>query len=293
MMDVLVQVIASGLTLGAMYAISTVGLTLVYGSLNMLNMAYGALLALGGYICLYVMTSLGLPAIVGALAAMVGCGFVGLLIYHLAARPMLSSGNFETQIFIATIGIGAVLENVILRVFGPQPVAQPLTLTGAIVIGKVHVPTQNIFILAAAFVMMGMIAFLLGRTRAGRAIRATAQNRDAAQLMGVRIGRVYAGVLALSGALAAISGIMISSLSGLLPNMGGDPMLKAFVICVVAGLGNVYGAVTAAILLGLLEAGAEYLLGVQYSFAVLLVLVIGVLIWRPYGLFGRKQVVRL
>lgn len=292
-MDVLVQVIASGLTLGAMYAISTVGLTLVYGSLNMLNMAYGALLALGGYICLYVMTSLGLPAIVGAVAAMVGCGFVGLLIYHLAARPMLSSGNFETQIFIATIGIGAVLENVILRVFGPQPVAQPLTLTGAIVIGKVHVPTQNIFILAAAFVMMGMIAFLLGSTRAGRAIRATAQNRDAAQLMGVRIGRIYAGVLALSGALAAISGIMISSLSGLLPNMGGDPMLKAFVICVVAGLGNVYGAVTAAILLGLLEAGAEYLLGVQYSFAVLLVLVIGVLIWRPYGLFGRKQVVRL
>jgi branched-chain amino acid transport system permease protein len=293
MMDVLVQVIASGLTLGAMYAISTVGLTLVYGSLNMLNMAYGALLALGGYICLYVMTSLGLPAIVGAVAAMVGCGFVGLLIYHLAARPMLSSGNFETQIFIATIGIGAVLENVILRVFGPQPVAQPLTLTGAIVIGKVHVPTQNIFILAAAVVMMGMIAFLLGSTRAGRAIRATAQNRDAAQLMGVRIGRIYAGVLALSGALAAISGIMISSLSGLLPNMGGDPMLKAFVICVVAGLGNVYGAVTAAILLGLLEAGAEYLLGVQYSFAVLLVLVIGVLIWRPYGLFGRKQVVRL
>lgn len=292
-MDVLVQVIASGLTLGAMYAISTVGLTLVYGSLNMLNMAYGALLALGGYICLYVMTSLGLPAIVGAVAAMVGCGFVGLLIYHLAARPMLSSGNFETQIFIATIGIGAVLENVILRVFGPQPVAQPLTLTGAIVIGKVHVPTQNIFILAAAFVMMGMIAFLLGSTRAGRAIRATAQNRDAAQLMGVRIGLIYAGVLALSGALAAISGIMISSLSGLLPNMGGDPMLKAFVICVVAGLGNVYGAVTAAILLGLLEAGAEYLLGVQYSFAVLLVLVIGVLIWRPYGLFGRKQVVRL
>lgn len=292
-MDVLVQVIASGLTLGAMYAISTVGLTLVYGSLNMLNMAYGALLALGGYICLYVMTSLGLPAIVGAVAAMVGCGFVGLLIYHLAARPMLSSGNFETQIFIATIGIGAVLENVILRVFGPQPVAQPLTLTGAIVIGKVHVPTQNIFILAAAFVMMGMIAFLLGSTRAGRAIRATAQNRDAAQLMGVRIGRIYAGALALSGALAAISGIMISSLSGLLPNMGGDPMLKAFVICVVAGLGNVYGAVTAAILLGLLEAGAEYLLGVQYSFAVLLVLVIGVLIWRPYGLFGRKQVVRL
>ena len=89
------------------------------------------------------------------------------------------------------------------------------------------------------------------------------------------------------------SGIMISSLSGLLPNMGGDPMLKAFVICVVAGLGNVYGAVASAIVLGLLESGIQYVFGVQYSFAILLVLVIAVLIWRPSGLFGKTQVVRL
>ena len=102
------------------------------------------------------------------------------------------------------------------------------------------------------------MALLLQRRRMGRAIRATAQNRDAAQLMGVRVGIVYAQVLALSGALAAVSGIMISSLSGLLPNMGGDPMLKAFIICVVAGLGNVYGAVGAAIVLGLLEALIQY-----------------------------------
>ncbi len=292
-MDVLVQVVASGLTLGAMYAVSTVGLSLVYGSLNMLNMAHGALLALGGYICLYVMTTLGLPAVAGVIGAMIGCGLVGLIIYHLAVRPTLLSANFETQIFIATIGIGVVLENVILQVFGPQPVAQPLILPGAVVLGKVHIPAQNLLILAVAFAMMAAIAFLLGRTRAGRAIRATAQNRDAAQLMGVRIGQIYAGVLALSGMLGAISGVMISSLSGLLPNMGGDPMLKAFVICVVAGLGNVYGSVMVAILLGLLEAVAEYLLGVRYSFAVLLLLVIGVLIWRPNGLFGHKQVVRL
>jgi branched-chain amino acid transport system permease protein len=111
--------------------------------------------------------------------------------------------------------------------------------------------------------------------------------------MGIRICRIYAQVLAISGALAAVSGIMISSLSSLLPNMGGDPMLKAFVICVVAGLGNVQGAVAAAIVLGLLEAIIQYVLGVQYSFAILLVLVIAVLIWRPAGLFGHRQVVRL
>ena len=292
-MDVLVQIIASGLTLGAMYAVSTIGLALVYGALNMLNMAHGAVLALGGYVCFYAMSALGLPAVVGVVAAAVVCGGVGLGIYHLAARPMLKSAGFETRIFIATIGIGAVLENVILRLFGPQPKAQPLNIAGALHIGNVSIPLQNVLILAVALAMMAGVAWLLGRTRTGRAIRATAQNREAAQLMGVRIGRVYAQVLALSGALAAISGIMISSLAGLLPNVGADPMLKAFVICVVAGLGQVRGAVLAALVLGLLEAAIQYAVGVQYSFAILLVIVIGVLIWRPYGFFGRSQVVRL
>jgi branched-chain amino acid transport system permease protein len=292
-MDVLVQIVSSGLTLGAMYAVSTIGLALVYGSLNMLNMAHGALLALGGYICLYVMTGLGLPAFLAVPAAMAVCGAAGLVIYLLAARPMLASRNFETQIFIATIGIGAVLENVILRLFGPQPVAQPLNLQGSVTIGNVHIPNQNILIFAVSVLMMAAVALLLNNTRMGRAIRATAQNRDAAQLMGIRTGRVYAQVLAISGALAAVSGIMISSLSGLLPNMGGDPMLKAFIICVVAGLGNVYGAAAVAFALGLLEALIQYAFGVQYSFAILLLIVIAVLIWRPAGLFGRAQVVRL
>jgi branched-subunit amino acid ABC-type transport system permease component len=292
-MDVLVQILSSGLTIGAMYAVSTIGLALVYGSLNMLNMSHGALLALGGYVCLYAMTALGLPAVLAVPVAMIVCGAAGLLIYHLAARPTLSSRNFETQIFIATIGIGAVLENVILRLFGPQPVAQPLNLPGAVTIGAVHIPNQNILILGVSLLMMVCVAVLLNNTRMGCAIRATAQNRDAAQLMGIRIGRVYAQVLAISGALAAVSGIMISSLSGLLPNMGGDPMLKAFIICVVAGLGNVYGAAGVALVLGLLEAIIQYLFGVQYSFAILLLIVIVVLIWRPAGLFGRSQVVRL
>jgi branched-chain amino acid transport system permease protein len=143
-MDVFVQILSSGLTLGAMYAVSTIGLALVYGSLNMLNMSHGALLALGGYVCLYAMSVLGLPALLAVPVAMAACGAAGLAIYHLAARPMLASRNFETQIFIATIGIGAVLESVILRSFGPQPVAQPLNLQGAVTVGGVHIPNQNI-----------------------------------------------------------------------------------------------------------------------------------------------------
>ncbi|PLL11513.1 branched-chain amino acid ABC transporter permease [Tabrizicola sp. TH137] len=292
-METAVQVLASGLTLGAMYAVSTIGLALVYGALNMLNMAQGALLAFGGYVCFFVMATLGLPAPLAVLAAMAVGGLLGLAIYLFVARPMLASPAFETQIFIATIGIGSVLQSLVLQLFGPQPKAQPLTLPGGLSVAGVVVPLQNILILAVAAAMLAGVAWLLGRTRAGLAIRATAQNREAAQLMGIRIGRVYAQVLMLSGALAALSGIMISSLSGLLPTMGADPMLKAFVICVVAGLGNVPGAAVAALILGLLEAVIQYLFGVQYAFAILLALVIAVLIWRPYGMFGRRQVVRL
>lgn len=292
-MDVAIQIIASGLTLGAMYAVSTIGLSLVYGSLNMLNMAHGAQLALGGYICFYAMAAMGLPAVVGVLAAVIVCGLVGLLIYICTGAPMLDAPQFETRVFIATIGFGAVVENVVLSLFGPQPTRQPLNMAGDIVIGAVHIPNQNLLILGVALGLMAAIGLLLKRSRLGRAIRATAQNREAAQLMGVRVGQIYALVLMISGGLAAISGIMISSLSSLLPNMGGDPMLKAFIICILAGLGNVTGAVISAIALGLLEATLQYNLGVQYSFALLLLLVIVVLIWRPYGVFGRRQVVRL
>lgn len=293
MADVLIQIVASGLTLGAMYAVATVGLSLVYGSLNMLNMAHGAVLTLGGYVCYAALALAGLPALVAFAVAAVVCSAAGLAIYFAAALPLLRSGNFETNIFIATIGIGSVIENLMLKAFGPYPIPQPLAVPGHLIVGGVHVPYQNLFILGVALALMAAVALLLQRTRTGRAIRATSMNRDAAQLMGVRVGKVYAQVLALSGALAAVSGIMISSIATLTPVMGGDPMLKAFIVCVVAGLGNVYGAVVAAILLGLIEAGTQYVFGVRWSFAILLLIVIVVLIWRPYGLFGKQQVVRL
>jgi branched-chain amino acid transport system permease protein len=125
------------------------------------------------------------------------------------------------------------------------------------------------------------------------AIRATAINREAAQLMGVRTNSVYLQVMALAGALAGVAGVMISSLSTLSPSMGGDPLLKAFVICVVAGLGNAWGAGVAAFALGLLEAAIQYYVGVRFGFPVMLLLVIAILIWRPQGLFGTEKVVRL
>ena len=291
-MEVAVQVVASGLTLGAMYAVAAVGLALVYGALGMLNLAHGAILAFGGYAAYWTVTTLGLPMAAGLIAAVAAGALLGLFVYVFLVRGMLGAPAFETNIFIATFGVGMALENVILKMFGAYPAAQPLALEGAFEVMGVHIPTRNALILAVSVVLMAATAWLLAGSRIGHAIRATAQNRDAAELMGVRVGLVYAQVLAISGALAGVSGIMVSSLANLSPTMGGDPMLKAFIVCVVAGLGNIHGAMIAAIALGLFESVAQYLLGVRFGFASLLLLVILILIWRPYGLFGRTQVQR-
>ena len=174
--------------------ISTVGLSLVYGSLNMLNMAHGGILTIGGYAAYAVSQQLGWPPAFGFLAALVVGAAVGLLIFVATAWPLLSSRNFETNIFIATIGVGAVFENMVLKLFGPLCRSRNrCNVDGGLKIGAVLVPYQNLVDpLAVAVGMMILVALLLQRSRIGRAIRATAQNRDAAQLMGVHVVRVYA-----------------------------------------------------------------------------------------------------
>ena len=291
----LVAILTAGLTNGAVYALATIGLSLVWGSMGMLNMAHGALLTFGGYAAYTVVTTLGLPAPAGFLGALIAGSMAGAVLYGGVVKHLLkqSSETFETNVLIATVGIGIALENAILLVYGGQPFRQPTSLEGAVSLGATSIPSQDIMIVLMSLAMMGLIAWILGRTRIGRAIRATAQSREAAQLMGVPIRRVYLQVLMLAGALAGICGVLVSSITQLSPTLGGDPMLKAFIMCVVAGLGNLPGAVASAFGLALIEAFVQFGAGARWGFPVLLLIVILVLIWRPTGLFGRAQIRRL
>ncbi len=292
-MDTFVQILVSGLTLGAMYALSTIALSLVWGSLNMLNMAQGALLTIGGYISFAAITYLGFPLFLGLVTA-AGTGvLLGLAMYFGIIRFMFEKDGFETNVIIATIGLAMMMENIVLKAFGAYPFQQPFAVDGGFRLLDVHIPYQNLVIIGVSVGMMVATAWLLGHTRLGRAIRATAQSREAALLNGVPVRRIFAQVLALSGLLAAVSGVMLSSITTLAPTMGYDPLLKAFIICVIAGLGNVAGALYAAFLLGMFEAGVQYFLGVRFGFPALLLLVIIALIWRPYGVFNRRKVARL
>lgn len=292
-MDAALQILFSGLTLGAMYALSAIGLALVWGALGMLNMGQGALLSIGGYASYSAVSTLGLPWYLGLPAAVIFSFFVGLVIYYFMIKWMYQADAFQFNIIIATVGFAIFIEAAIIQIYTAYPQKQPFEVTGYIPISNVTLPYQTILIVCVAFVLMLMVAWLLKNTRMGRAIRATAQERDAAQLMGVDIGRVYAQVMILAAMVAAVSGVLLTSITPLSPTVGHDPMLKAFIICVIAGLGNVPGAVYSALILGIFEAAVQYLAGSRYGFPAMLILVIVVLIWRPAGVFGRRTVTRV
>jgi branched-subunit amino acid ABC-type transport system permease component len=291
-MDAVLQIIVTGLTLGSMYALGSVGLALTYGTMGMFNMAHGMFMTIGAYAAYSTCAVWGLPLPVGLAAGLAAGGLSGLLLHALIVRFILGAEDFQTIVMVATAGVAILLQDLILKHYGAYPFKQPVQIEGSFMLAGVAVTYQSLLILAMAVVLIGAMAWVLTRTRFGLAIRATAMNQDAAQLMGVRTQRTYLQVIIISGVLAAAAGILISSLAGLSPGMGSNPLIRAFIICVVAGLGSVTGAGFSAIVLGLFEAAIGYYFGVRYGLPVMLALVVLVLIFKPAGMFGRQEVVR-
>lgn len=285
-MDALIQILVSGLTLGAMYAVGTVSLSLLWGAVNVLNMAHGALLVVGGYASWLIVERLGLPGMTGYFAGGLVAGIITVLLYFLVLRWIKGRKGSDVLIVVATFAVALIVENTILNLFGGYAQAQPAKLEGGVYISSIYVPAQSIFIVVGALVLMALLGYFLQRTSLGRAIRAVAQNRDAAALMGIRVERTYVAVYAIAGIFAGVSGVFWSSISTLSPTMGFDPMLKAFIICVAAGLGRIDGALIIAFLLGVAEASIQYYIGVRFALPILLLAIVLMLIARPQGLFG-------
>ena len=291
-MDAIIQIMVSGLTLGSMYALGAVGLALTFGTMRMFNMAHGVFMTIGAYAAFLSVTYFGAPLLVALIVGILAGGLIGAIMHLLVVQFMLETQDFEINVLVATAGVGILLQDFVLKVFGGYPFRQPVQIDGFFKIGNVVVTYQSLVILALATTLMSALAWVLTKTKFGLAIRATAMNQEAAMLMGVKTSRTYLQVLIIAGMLAGAAGILISSLSTLSPEMGQNPAIRAFVICVVAGLGSVTGAGVAAIALGLFEAAIQYYFGVRYGLPLMLGLVVIVLIWRPSGLFGKQEVVR-
>ncbi len=284
-----VQVLASGLLTGGLYALVGIGLALVFGVMRLVNFAHGEFLALGMYGALWLHQRWHVDPFAAVLVIFPAVVALGYGVERLFLAPI--SGAPEHSFILMTVGIGLIISNLLLFGFGAHPQSiYTAYSTATFNLGGVSLSKP----LSASFLLTVLIIaglyWLLLRTELGRAIRATAQNREAAELQGIDTGRVRALVFGIAAALAAVAGTLMLPILYVIPTIGGTFTLKAFVVTVLGGMGNVAGAIGGGLLLGLAESlGATYLSS-GYRDAFGLVAFLLVLLMRPAGLFGKSRV---
>jgi branched-chain amino acid transport system permease protein len=287
----LAQQLINGLMLGASYSLVAIGYTLIFGVLRLLHFAHGEVFMMGAFIGLQIVLSFaGAGIYVAILGAMLSTALLGVIITYVAIRPV--SSRYPLAPLISTIGVTIVLQNVAINVFGGEQVAFPETIKPVLYhIGPVTISSVQIFILAVAIVSMAALWLFIERTRMGRAIRATSESHETAALLGVNVNRVVVVTFILASALAGVAGVLEGVKNGAItPFMGLEFAIKALVVMLLGGLGNVPGAMVAGILLGMIEILTAAYLGASMRDLFTFVILIVLLLYRPTGLFGTRTI---
>lgn len=287
-MEQLLQHLVNGLVLGGTYALLGIGLTLIFGLMNVVNFAHGELYTLGAYCAFTALALAHVSFFVAVAAALVVGAAVGAAVERVLLRP-LHGESIDTTMLVM-IGVSIALQNAFLLGFGgvAKSIPHPFP-TAPIVLGPVAIAPLRVIVLAAAAVLIAGAYLVIHRTRLGQAMRATFQDPDTAQLMGVRIHRVHTVTFALGAALAAAAGALLGPVFLVYPSMGDLAVLRAFSVVILGGLGNVPGATVGGLILGIAEElGAGYVSS-GYRDAAGFVIIIGVLLLRPSGLFARAE----
>jgi branched-chain amino acid transport system permease protein len=295
-MSSFLQAVVSGLVTGSIYALMTVGMTLIYGTLRTLNMAHGSMIMIGGYVSWMLFSGLGWGPLPGLLAAAVVAFIFGIVIQQVAVRPLIDRPgvDFEMTAFISTFAVTIVLSNLALQVYGARNKAVPPVVRGRLqLIEGVSVSWHSLVMAGVAVAMLVGLAAFLSKTRYGLGISAVAQQLDAARLMGIPVQRVYNLTMGVSSALAGIAGVLLASVFFVSPNSGDLPLLKALIVAIFGGLGSVRGTILAAYIIGLLEALISLYFGVKWSLPLLFVVIMVVMLLRPTGLLGKPEEARL
>ena len=291
-----IQAIVSGFVTGSLYALMTVGMTLIYGTLRTLNMALGAMVLVGGYVSWMLFDSLGWGPLAGLVAAAAVTFVFGVIIQQVAVRPLIGrvGVDFEMTAFISTFAVAIIVGNVALQIYGARNKAVPPVIAGRLqLVEGVSVAWHSLVMAAVAITMLLALGIFLSRTRYGMGISAVAQQLDAARLMGIPVQRVYNLTMGVSSALAGIAGVLLASVFFVSPNAGDLPLLKALIVAIFGGLGSVRGTIVAAYIIGLLEAMISLYFGVKWSLPVLFLVIMVVMLIRPTGLFGKPEEARL
>ncbi len=281
------QVLVNGLALGGLYACIAAGFSLVWGVLNIINILHGSLIVLGGYLAFFAYRYLGVnpflfAPIAGAIMFAIGFAIQRLLINPVMMRPVLMT-------LVLTFGLNLFLDNLMLAGFKADyrkvNLQPPL---GVLEFGNVILPLDRLYATAAGLALVGVLWLLLRFTQLGRAIIAVRMDRDAASLMGIDVKFTYAVAFALGTFMAGSAGALLAAIFPISPVSSSGYLGKAFVICILGGLGSIPGVVLGGFALGVIEAFGALALGPENALTISFLLLIVLLIVRPTGLLGRK-----
>lgn len=282
----LLQSILNGLVIGTIYLLMAVGFTLVFGILRVVNFAHGEFYMLGAFAFAFTWGQWELPYPLALLLAALAVGLLGIVVERGIFRRFRGQ---ELNSMIAALGLAIIIQNGALLAFGPTPQSMPGPVTGVVAIGPLVFPASRLFVLGCALVIFGGFWALMSLTKLGRAMRALAQDPEIALIQGIRIDRITPIAFALGIGLAGIAGCLMAPLFSVSPFIGLTPMLKAFVVVILGGLGSVPGAALAGMLLGVIESVTGTFFGAALADMLLLALVIAILLIRPWGLLGHKE----
>ncbi len=298
-MDVFLQQLINGLSLGGIYALIALGYTMVYGIIELINFAHGDIYTLGTFFSLATLSLLGvsgelhgLPllgvAVLTILVSMLLCGLTGVIIERLAYRRLRNAPRLAP--LITAIGMSFILENIMQYWKGPAPIPVPQFIPNpSFQIGPIAIAAKQILVIVLAIVMMIALQLFIYNTRMGKAMRATAQDRDAAQLMGININTTIALTFLIGSALAGAAGFVSGVYYGSTYFFNGFAAgLKAFTAAVLGGIGNLAGAMLGGFLIGLVESMTTQFISDQWSNVVVFSVLVLVLIFRPSGLLGES-----
>ena len=284
------QVIANSLYLGSQYAMIALGLTLIFALMNVLNFAHGQMYVLGGFVTYTVYGQFGLPFVVALLASALTLAVVGALVEHFLFRPVMKRSVREESSMLLAAGIAFLLDAIILLVFGEKQRGVPKIVDGVFNWNfRLIMPYDRILICLLAIVFIASFIAFMQYSKTGRALRALAQDRVAAQLMGVNVDRYSMIGFALGAMLAGIVGGLLVTITGVNLGMGGPTSIKAFMMVMIGGAGVISGAIAGGFILGALEAVGLAVLS-QYgdiTYLLIFVLLMIFLAIRPQGLMGK------
>ena len=282
----------NGISLGSVYAIIALGYSMVYGIAKMLNFAHGDVIMIGAYIAFCATQYWGMSPLLGVLIAMIVCTVLGMVIERLAYKPLRQATSLA--VLITAIGVSYLLQNLALLVFGPNPMSFPSFVSIpsiSLFDGQLILTGETIVTVLANIIIMLVLTFFTSHTKMGKAMRATAQNRKMAMLLGIDADRIISLTFIIGSSLAAIGGVLIANHVGQVNFfIGFIAGIKAFTAAVLGGIGSIPGAMVGGLVLGLCESFATGYISSAYEDALAFALLVLILIFRPAGILGKPKV---